>query len=328
MESADGRHAPAAFRPINALLISRILRARQGPPRAARQPRGVDMKSSKKAAPAGAVAGTRKSAPAPAVALERATVMKVLHPIVEMLGSIVGPHTEVVLHDLMQPEHSIVAIANGHISNRTVGNAIIAGPKDDVGFLQAKAQLSVEGQAEHSIITDYPTATESGKRLKSATVIFRASDGIPYAALCLNADLTMFQATYNWLERFLQVLPGAAPQVATAQPDMDKLMLDIIDGAVHRFGKPVALMNREEKTHAVKVMMQRGLFIVKGGVEKAAASLEVSRYTIYNYMEAVRQRDGAGASVHAPEAAVPRVAAKAPAKKAGTRAPARNKAGR
>jgi predicted transcriptional regulator YheO len=36
-------------------------------------------------------------------------------------------------------------------------------------------------------------------------------------------------------------------------------------------------------------MQQRGLFIVKGGVERAAAALGVSRYTIYNYLEALRQ---------------------------------------
>jgi hypothetical protein len=55
-------------------------------------------------------------------------------------------------------------------------------------------------------------------------------------------------------------------------------------------------------------MMQRGLFIVKGGVERAAAALGVSRFTIYNYLDVLRERNGAPA----PGAAAAR-AARAPA---------------
>jgi predicted transcriptional regulator YheO len=47
-------------------------------------------------------------------------------------------------------------------------------------------------------------------------------------------------------------------------------------------------MNKQAKVEAVRVMQERGLFIVKGGVEKAAAALGVSRYTVYNYLEQLR----------------------------------------
>ena len=67
----------------------------------------------------------------PAIDAERRQLMNALHPVVKMLGTIVGHHIEVVLHDLTQPAHSIVAIANGHVSNRRVGNSILSGPKDD-----------------------------------------------------------------------------------------------------------------------------------------------------------------------------------------------------
>jgi hypothetical protein len=54
-------------------------------------------------------------------------------------------------------------------------------------------------------------------------------------------------------------------------------------------------------------MMQRGLFIVKGGVERAASALGVSRFTIYNYQEALRGRMGeVGGPMARPTAASPR----------------------
>jgi hypothetical protein len=37
-------------------------------------------------------------------------------------------------------------------------------------------------------------------------------------------------------------------------------------------------------------MFDRGLFIVEGGVEKAAEALGVTRFTIYNYLDAAKSR--------------------------------------
>jgi predicted transcriptional regulator YheO len=244
-------------------------------------------------------ASTAVSAPAkpprtalpPAVAAERRRLVAALHPVVQMLGSIVGPHVEVVLHDLTRPEHSIVAIANGHVSNRRVGQSLLSGPKEDKGFVAAKQELTVGGRPVHSVVGVYPTVTAAGRRLKSATVIFRDTRGEPFAALCVNADLTAFEAAHAFLQQWLQPAPVPAPEDGET-PAMDTLMQDIIGDAVRRHGKPVDLMNKEEKVQAVQAMLQRGLFMVKGGVEKAAAALQVSRFTIYNYLEALRQRNG------------------------------------
>ncbi len=254
----------------------------------------------------------------PATQLERQQLMKALHPVVQMLGTIVGDHIEVVLHDLTRPEHSIVAIAHGHVSNRRVGQSILSGPKDDQAFTAAKKSLTKGGEAEHSIVDGYPTLTRSGQRLKSSTVIFRDADGEPYAALCLNADLSIVEAAHAWLGRLLH--SDRAPQkVLDEPPEMDALMNEIISDAVRRLRKPVSMMNKQEKVQAVQAMMQRGLFIVKGGVERAAAALGVTRFTIYNYLEALRaqSRDDAVQAVATPRAATS--ARRHPSSKVGVR---------
>lgn len=225
----------------------------------------------------------------PAIATERQQLFKALHPVVQMLGTIVGHHIEVVLHDLKSPEASIVAIAHGHVSGRQVGSSILSGPKDDKGFNAALDALHRHGESEHVIADNYPTLTRSGRRLKSSTVVFRDSAGIAFAALCLNADLTLIEAAHTWLGLLLQP-NGIATAGATKEPEMDLLMKEIIVDAVRRLGKPVAMMDREEKIQAVQAMLQRGLFIVKGGVERAAKALGVTRFTIYNYLEALRER--------------------------------------
>ncbi len=223
-----------------------------------------------------------------AIVAERAALMNALQPIVKMLGSIVGHHIEVVLHDLTQPEASVVALANGHVSDRVLGASILTGPKEDRGFAAAVEELRVRGEPVHSVIEGYATVTSNNRPLQSATVIFRDAGGEPFAALCLNADMSNFEMAYAFLGQFLQPPAKAAPLQASP-PEMDVLMREIIQDAVRRTGKPINLMNKREKTQAVQTMEQRGLFIVKGGVERVAAALGVSRYTIYNYLGALRQ---------------------------------------
>ena len=76
-------------------------------------------------------------------------------------------------------------------------------------------------------------------------------------------------------------------------PPMDALMHEVIGEAIAKFGKPVALMNKDEKTLAVDAMKKNGLFIVKGGVERAAKALGVSRFTVYNYLDELKRRETA-----------------------------------
>lgn len=227
---------------------------------------------------------------APEIIAERRAIMGALHSVVQMLGTIIGPHVEVVLHDLTTPESSVAALANGHISQREVGASILEGPRQDQGFTRLSEELATRGAAVHTVVGAYPTITGDNRRLKSSTVILRDSDGEPFAALCLNADLSQFEMAHAWLGQLLQPLQPTGA-VAAAKPEMDVLMEDIISDAVRRTGKPLAMMSKLEKISAVRDMQQRGLFIVKGGVEHAAAALGVSRYTIYNYLEALRQQD-------------------------------------
>ena len=45
-------------------------------------------------------------------------------PIVEFLGEALGKNYEIALHDLTKPENSIVAIANGELSGRSIGGPV------------------------------------------------------------------------------------------------------------------------------------------------------------------------------------------------------------
>jgi predicted transcriptional regulator YheO len=255
------------------------------------------------------VHGKRRQSLTPDIQKERATVINALQPIVQMLGSMLGTNVEVVLHDLTTPKRSVIGITNGHVTGRTIGSSVLSGPRDDLSFAAVMEELDVRGKAVHAVVKDYSTENSAGQRLKSSSVIFRDSDGEPFAALCLNADMTLFEAAHTWLERLLNLKPVAQPTQAS-EPEMDILMKEIIDDAVHKLGKSVSVMNKEEKIYAVQVMMRRGLFIVKGGVARAAAALGVTRHSIYNYIDELRERSAVGGTEAEEAPRKPRIAVK------------------
>ena len=229
----------------------------------------------------------------PEIAHERAAILAALEAVVPMLAAMVGDHVEVVLHDLTHPETSVRRIANGHITGRRPGSPVLEGPGNDKALAILAAGMESAEPLQHLPVYPYPTHARDGRALSSGTVMFRDSRGATFAALCLNADFTAIEAAQDVLARLLpgRALPAeATPTVRDAPPDMEALMREIIDDAVRRTGKPLALMNKDEKTVAVESMLDRGLFIVKGGVEKAAAALGVTRFTVYNYLDAVKAR--------------------------------------
>jgi HTH domain len=63
----------------------------------------------------------------------------------------------------------------------------------------------------------------------------------------------------------------------------------ILDDVQAEFGTPLAQLPRAEKQRAVRLLEEAGAFAYRRSVETVAASLGVSRFTVYNYLN--RDRD-------------------------------------
>lgn len=63
--------------------------------------------------------------------------------------------------------------------------------------------------------------------------------------------------------------------------------LDRMIAAVEaELGAPLADMSREDKQRAVRLLDERGAFQLRKAVEEVADALSVSRFTVYNYLNA------------------------------------------
>lgn len=225
----------------------------------------------------------------PKTARERKLVVETLKGIVEGLQRIIGRNVEIVLHDLSRPGHSVVAIANGQITGRSVGSPIISGPFDDVALERLMSGEDVGSGEAYSIVSDYRTRARTGRELDSTSIVLRDETGRAYAAFCINADRSKLRE----LETLVRGFVGAEASEAEAESDadtsnVDGLVNEIIQSGIASTGKQVAAMSREDKVEAVRYMNGRGLFLIRSSVDLVASSLGVSRFTIYNYLDELK----------------------------------------
>ena len=60
----------------------------------------------------------------------------------------------------------------------------------------------------------------------------------------------------------------------------------LITGVEREFGAPLADLSREDKQRAVRILDGRGAFTLRKAVEDVADAMGVSRFTVYNYLNA------------------------------------------
>ena len=171
-----------------------------------------------------------------------------------------------------ETEPVIAAIENGHVTSREVGDKMLApggGEENRFGYL---------------------TKTEDGKILKSSTVYFRGEDGKTKAVLEIHYDISALILTEAAVKDLI------APDIAD-NPEQKKivhvsdLLDDLIERSVALVGKPVALMNKEDKMRAIGFLSRSGAFLITKSGEKIARFFGISKYTLYSYIDKQEEKN-------------------------------------
>ena len=111
-----------------------------------------------------------------------AATLKTLEQVAKGIAATFGSSCEVVIHDVgaKHPEHSIVAIENGHVTGRKVGD----------GASHVVLEQVRQADAQPSDHLSYLTRTPDGKILKSSTMYIRGRSGKVTAILGINYDIS------------------------------------------------------------------------------------------------------------------------------------------
>lgn len=196
-----------------------------------------------------------------------------------------GPNCEIVVHDLETDDldHSIVAIENGHISGRRLGD----GPSHVV----LEALQGSPGKLEDR--PPYLTKTADGKLLKSSTIFIRNDAGWPCGILAINYDITLMTA----FSGVLGSLIGTDGSAGAVEPEpITKNIGDLLDDLFREceqvVGKPAALMTKEERVRAIGYLDERGAFLISKSSQKACEFFGISKYSFYSYLDEAKSGSG------------------------------------
>ena len=111
-------------------------------------------------------------------------------PIVKFLGEALGKNYEIALHDLTKPENSIVAIANGELSGRSVG-----GPVTDFVLKVLK-----KGNIEHRpYLCNYHAKDNKGHVSLSSSFFIHDEKNKTIGVLCINHNISPYLTARKFL---------------------------------------------------------------------------------------------------------------------------------
>ncbi|MDR7869737.1 MAG: PAS domain-containing protein [Tissierellaceae bacterium] len=208
--------------------------------------------------------------------------------LVEFLGVVLGPNYEVVLYDLRRDDRNIIAIANGHVSGRSVGAPLT----------ESNIKSIVNKEYEESDFrANYNSISSNNKVLRSSTLYIKNGDGKIIGLLCLNFDDSAFRDLNDKLmglihpdelihENSFEVLENI--RFSDESDSIGTTMEEVSENAIRRVLKnssvPLDRLTKEEKLNIVKILDDKGIFMLKGAVSYVAELLHSSEATIYRYL--------------------------------------------
>lgn len=202
--------------------------------------------------------------------LEQECLLEQVKRMAQGIGETFAPFCEVVVHDLLDPQHAILAIYN-NLSGREVGD-----PATELGLAR------IADPQYPQVISNYPNQFADGRQTKSTSIGIKDSSGRYIAALCMNVDVTLLSSLQNVLAQFTSRNTNTGTNVSESlYPAGAKVITAHIDQFAARYATTPHALKAEERKLLIRELKESGCMEVRRAMEIVAQHLGVSRATIY-----------------------------------------------
>ena len=199
---------------------------------------------------------------------EQKALLSQIEQVAQGLAATFAPFCEVVVHDLLDPGQSILAIHN-NLSGRSVGE-----PTTELGLAR------IADPDYPQVIANYANQFSDGRQAKSTSVGIKDSSGEYIAALCLNVDLTLFRSLQSVVGQFTAIDGDTGLTESLDPAGADAIRLRIDQFAARLSTAPRALKAAERRA-LLRELRESGSLEVRRAMEVVAQHLGVSRATVY-----------------------------------------------
>lgn len=209
--------------------------------------------------------------------MENQYIFNIYLQMAEFISEQNGPSTEVLVHDISDPDHSIIAVYNS-ITGRQVGDPL-------TGF--AAELIEKKYYEKHNHISNY-RGFSKGRDLLSSTYFIKNGDDL-IGLLCINKDMTVIQSIQANLDTLQSHYNLALPSEDNYSEDLDIPVNRMIDQRVSEVIAQICVspsrMIRDEKIKIIHTLNEEGWLDIKGSIPEIAEKLSISVPTLYRYLK-------------------------------------------
>jgi len=211
--------------------------------------------------------------------------------LVDFLGAVLGKNAEVVLRDCRKPDHDIIAIANGHVSGRTIG-----APITDFTL----SILANEEWKERDYVVNYEGKAAPDKRLRSSTYFIR-EEGKLVGQLCVNIDMTPYEQVMDSIRQLsgMELMSDGGKSGIICSGPVENFSEDVMGDMMKKAvitvvgsseAKVRERLTQNEKIEIIGELNRAGLFQLKGAVGAVAEYLYCSEASVYRYQSKIQRK--------------------------------------
>ncbi len=206
----------------------------------------------------------------------REKMLDFLKRVADGITTMFGKNCEVVIHDMKNDNTSILYIANQHVTQREVGDKLdFLGTKELDTLHRGVDLINRKGQSKNS------------HSIKSSTFHVEGDDY--HFALGINYDYTNMMMVHNVVSDMIQVGDPVNGEELEKDENLEGKLDELFTEAVDYIGKPMPFMRKQERVKMIKYLYDKGAFSIHKSIPSIADKMNVSRYTIYNYIKEIKE---------------------------------------
>ncbi|MGF6690891.1 helix-turn-helix transcriptional regulator [Metapseudomonas resinovorans] len=193
--------------------------------------------------------------------------------IADAIATLFFPHAEVVLHDLRTQKIDYIA---NNISKRCVG--------DD-----AALEDMLSEDVDERTIGPYEKLNWDGQKIRSMSTVLRDAQGAPVAVLCINLNISLFEAAKAALDLFLSSSKLIPQPDALFRDDWQERINTFLHNWLRQRQLGLNLLTREHKRELVLALHAEGAFKGKSAANYVANVLNMGRATVYKHLKELKE---------------------------------------
>lgn len=201
--------------------------------------------------------------------------------IVKFLGEALGSSYEIILHDISKPGSEVVAIANSHISGRSIDSPISGFA---LKLIQSKKYL------DSDFITNYKAKSKLNPQINGSTLFIKNNNNL-VGMLCINHDTSKFETLSNEILKLGNLETKESKiMIEEAVEQLSESLEEMIENILEIPSQDTVKLKPKQRAESINKLYYKGIFNIKNSIPRVAKYMNISEPSVYRYLQNLQKK--------------------------------------